>query len=447
MNTFFRTLKKTPVWLIVVVITIISFVFIVYSPFHLNVFLEPQAKKLYYVDNISQAHQIIIDRFNKKYEGKIEVVPVNLPFHQFTTNDRKEILTRSLRSRSDAIDVFAVDLIWIPRFAKWGYPLNQFVDRDMLPFINRKALAACYQETLLVAFPLFLDIGVLYYRRDVIARMPDGVNIEKRLRESITWDEFIKLGQRWRTSQRPVYVFVGGDYEGMICSFHDMLTQEESDSIFNTNEINLTTTAAHRSLQQLVDFIYRFRFSPPDVTHFDEFASYVYANETNALFYRGWVGFHKQYKSFLRDTTQIQYYDVAPLPHFPGSTTSTVFGGWSLMISKYSHRYEEAMTFVRFMFEKENQKTLYDHGGYLPVNMEVYEDSAYVRQHPELKQLQQYLEWGRHRPMLENYTRISEIMSRTFHKALKRELPVDSALQLAMQQINEEKALLRNAKE
>ena len=44
------------------------------------------------------------------------------------------------------------------------------------------------------------------------------------------------------------------------------------------------------------------------------------------------------------DTSKIKYFGIAPLPHFEGSSTSAVFGGWCLMISKHSQRYEEAMT-------------------------------------------------------------------------------------------------------
>jgi multiple sugar transport system substrate-binding protein len=32
------------------------------------------------------------------------------PFQKFSTNERKELLTRSLRSKSDRIDIFSVDL-------------------------------------------------------------------------------------------------------------------------------------------------------------------------------------------------------------------------------------------------------------------------------------------------------------------------------------------------
>jgi len=113
------------------------------------------------------------------------------------------------------------------------------------------------------------------------------------------------------------------------------------------------------------------------------------------------------------------------------------------MISKFSNRKEEALKFINFMFEKENQLILYEDGGYLPINTEVYSDSLYLKKHKELGQIQKLLVWGKHRPFLENYTRLSEIMARWFHKALKNEISVDEALTAASKQINNEKTSVK----
>ena len=171
MKKISKIIKESRLWLITIIISIFSIIFFIYLPFEINLFSESVVKKLYYIDNISEAHLKIINKFNEKYKNQIEVVPVNLPFYNFTTNDRKEILTRSLRSRSDGIDIFAVDLIWIPRFAKWGYSMDNRFDERTLSKVNKMALSACYQNDSLVAFPLFLDMGVLYYRKDLIQKL------------------------------------------------------------------------------------------------------------------------------------------------------------------------------------------------------------------------------------------------------------------------------------
>ncbi len=436
-------IKESPIWFITILISVISIILFIYLPFQVNLFSESVVKKLYYVDNISDAHLKIISKFNEKYKDQIEIVPVNLPFYYFTTNDRKEILTRSLRSRSDGIDIFAVDLIWISRFAKWGYVMDNRFNEKTMNEVNGMALDACYHSKSLVAFPMFLDVGVLYYRKDLIQALPDGIAIEQKIQNSLTWDEFISLGKRFKSTKKPFYIFTGSDFEGMLCCFHELLSNEESKNIFSNNNTNFNTEPAKKGLQLLVDLIHLYNFSPYDVTRFDEYNSYIYANNNDAVFLRGWVGYHKQYKGFLKDTSNISNMEIAPLPHFKGNTTSGVFGGWSLMISKFSNRKEEALKFIKFMFEKENQEILYEEGGYLPINTKVYKDTSFIKKHKELSQIQKLLSWGKHRPFLDNYTRQSEIMSRYFHKALKKEISVDEALNSASAQINNEKTIVK----
>ncbi len=442
MKRITKKISKSSIWLISILFSVVAIFFFIYLPFQINLFPKGTVKKIYYVDNISSAHLKIIKKFNELYKNEIEVVPVNLPFYHFTTNDRKAILTRSLRNRSDGIDIFAVDLIWIPRFAKWGYPMNDFFSNEELQKVNKMALKACYQSDTIVAFPLFLDVGVLYYRKDLIAKLKDGVDWEEKICKSITWEDFIILGKKLQ-SNYPVYVFQGGEFEGMVCSFHELLTEKEIDDLFYNKTIDLDKEPARKSLQQLVDFIHKYKFTPKEVTRFDEFLSYLYTNENNAVFLRGWIGFHKQYKKFLKDTSNVKNMEVAPLPHFKGNNSSGVFGGWCLMISKFSNSKEEALKFIKFMFQKENQKILYEEGGVIPVNEEIFEDTLYLKNHKDLLQVKELLKWGKHRPLLKNYTRISEIMSHMFHKALKKEINVADALRLATMQINAEKVIVK----
>lgn len=444
-------------WVIALLCSIISFLFLLFSSFSTSFFQGSYVKKVFYVDNISEGHLKIIQKFNELHKGSIEVVPVNLPFYDFTTDDRKEIIARALRSRSDGVDIFAVDLIWIPRFAKWAYPMTGRFDSASLGRISETALEACRLNGSLVAFPLYLDEGVLYYRRDIIRSLPGGPSTEKRILSGLTWEEFTRLGRQYQAAplkgdraKGPFYIFPGGEYEGMLCCFQEMLSLEESDNMFRgiggradtlspvtaESQVDIKTKPAERALQMMVDFIHSYKFSPDQVTTFDEPASYIYAMEHDAVFLRGWAGFHTQYRDLLSDTSKIADMDIAPLPHFDGHTTSSVFGGWCLMVSKFSERKEEALKFIEFMFQKENQEILYEDGGYLPVNKEVYKDSAFLGAHPRLGQASKLQKWGRHRPFLENYTELSGIMARYFHQALSRELSVKEALVASSNQIN-----------
>ncbi|MCD6205288.1 MAG: hypothetical protein J7L22_06465, partial [Candidatus Marinimicrobia bacterium] len=51
-------------------------------------FITKKPTRLYFADNMSAAHLKIIDNFNKLYAGSIEIIPIDLPFSKFTTNER-----------------------------------------------------------------------------------------------------------------------------------------------------------------------------------------------------------------------------------------------------------------------------------------------------------------------------------------------------------------------
>ena len=183
-------------------------------------------RRVFFADNISTAHEAIIARFNELHKGRIEVVPVNLPFTKFSTNERKELLARSLRTRSDRIDVFAVDLIWVTRFSKWAEPMDRHFPRESLATTLPQALESCTVDGALMALPLYVDIGLMYYRSDIVGRLPDSSAIEEALRRSITWDELTALRDRLNYRGRPFYVFQGKAYEGLICNYFEHVASQ-----------------------------------------------------------------------------------------------------------------------------------------------------------------------------------------------------------------------------
>ncbi|MCL5020807.1 MAG: extracellular solute-binding protein, partial [Bacteroidetes bacterium] len=156
---------------IITSVLVVSFILLFYAfPGY-----EPNAKAkgpvvIAFADNISLAHQKVIDLFNKEHMGRIKVVPVNLPFSKFSTDDRKELLARYFRSKSDRIDVFSVDQIWVPRFARWCVPLDKYIPNDQIGLLTKYATQSCYLKGDLVAAPLYLDIALMFYRKDLLQK-------------------------------------------------------------------------------------------------------------------------------------------------------------------------------------------------------------------------------------------------------------------------------------
>lgn len=436
-------IKNSIFWFGSLMIALLALLIFIFIPVERQSLSAPAVTRIYYADNISPAHQAVINSFNKRYQGSIEVAPVHLPFSKFSTNERKEILARALRSRSERLDVFAVDLIWAPRFARWGQPLDLYFNKNEISRFNSEAMKSCIIDNQLVAIPLYLDVGLMYYRRDILQNLPDFETIETKLKSSISWNEFIALGKRLSYLNKPFYLFAANSYEGLICSFHETMSVAAGEQVFTPEHLVLNTDEARRGLQMLTDMIHRFGLTPGVVTSFDEYKCYLYAMQSDAIFMRGWPGFLVHYKELLAASGQLDKYAMAALPHFEGNSTSAVFGGWNLMVSKFSPRKTEAIRFIKFTQEKENQELMYEVGGYIPTSQAVYEDSVFLKNHAELSYYSRLLSLGKHRPYRQDYTRISDIVSHYLNLAIKNEMSVEDALKQAAEKVNSKQAFIK----
>lgn len=390
---------------------------------------------IYFADNISPAHQKIIDLFNATHASRISVVPINIPFEKFTTNERKELFARFLRSKSNQIDIFAVDGIWIPRFAKWCEPLDGCLTPGERADILPGTLTPCVFQDTLVAVPLFADVALLYYRSDLLGRLPHAEEIEHELDSSITWDRFVEVCRQLRRHGPPPFVFQADNYEGLMCSYVEMTAGLETP-LFTGGVPVLTSPAAVQSAEVLRSSVGRDAIATPLVTTFRENNSIAYFLRNNAVFLRGWPSFQRDFASLApREGVDIRTLRKAPPPHFKGHPAVAMLGGWNLMISKYSTQKPEAIQFLKFLLSKEAQAVLCAEGGLLPVNRQLYEDSSFVAQHPDLRFYRHLLDIGVRRPALANYTKDSDIISRYLKLAIAGTMTTYDALQQAQIEI------------
>ncbi|AFH50292.1 ABC-type sugar transport system periplasmic component [Ignavibacterium album JCM 16511] len=393
-------------------------------------------KTIYFADNISRAHQKIIDNFNRKYEGQIKVETINLPFEKFSTNERKELLARYLRSKSNRIDVFSVDIIWVPRFAKWSLPLDSMIDSQKVNNLLPYALKSCVFNNKLYALPLYIDIALMFYRDDLLKQLPDYSGFSNELASSITWERFFELQKKLKTSANNFYVFQADDYEGLLCSFTEIMSNLNSRIIESNSKLKLDEQNTRKAITLLHNLIFDKKISPESVTNLRENNSYQYFINNNSFAVRGWPNFLSDDNKYLNEKLRANI-KRAPLPHLSGSEPASVFGGWNLMVSKYSDKIPEVMKFLEFIVSDEAQKILYEEENFLPVIKSLYSDSTFVKKHSELKFFESLFRTGVYRPFLEEYTNVSDILSYYINKALKNEISIDEAAKQASEKITD----------
>jgi multiple sugar transport system substrate-binding protein len=428
---------------IVILALIVSMILVGWLSLFTGVFRRSGSSEpiqVYFADNISHSHRLVIEEFNRLYRGKIEVIPVDLPFEKFSTNERKELLTRSLRSKSD-IDLFAVDLIWVPRFARWSEPLDKYFSQAERERLLSYSIESCKYDQILFAMPMYIDVGLMYYRKDIIRRLPNAEEVEQRLQSSISWDEMLKLRKQLHYEHKPFYIFQAKDYEGLVCNYFELAVSRNPD-FFKNNSIPLISPAAEEALSTMVGFV-ETNVTPKAVLDFEENLSYRYMLDHDGVFVRGWPNFIENFRRFYPDTGKLSTIGRAPLPHFTGENPTSVLGGWNLMVSKSSTKKEAAVEFIRFLESDTIQRLLFERAGYMPVVNSVYQDSVFLVSHPELRFYKKIMQNGFHRPALVEYTKTSNIISHFLHLAIKQELSVKDALKQANTMIQSNAILIK----
>ncbi len=421
-------------WMIYILVIMAIFVSLFFPSmlFHNTFQNSSNVKRIYIAANNSEALKEIIKKFNEKNKGKIEVELVVFNYEKFSTNKKKEIITRTMRSMNGKIDIFSIDQIWVPRIAKWSENLREyFSDSDLSKLIKPALETSCYDSTL-YSIPLFLDLGIMYYRKDLISKIKNYKDFEKKLSQGITWKELFNASQQLHSKYS--YIFQGKNYEGLICNFFEFV-----GGTLDSNNVNLFRSLNDPKIISRLNFmknLIKNKMVPKEVLNFEEASSFRYAIKNDIPFFRGWSTMYKLVKISNKDSSKINYLGIAPLPRFESEKSVSTIGGWNLMISKYSDVKKEAVEFIKFTISKEAQKILYSNGEYLPVIKSIYSDSLFIRKYPRLKFYSTRFKKIIRRPFIEDYTRLSDILAFYLHASLSDQLKAEVALNNAQRDIN-----------
>lgn len=384
-------------------------------------------QRVYFADNIGRGHREIIRKFNEVHKGEIEVNAIDLPFSKFNTNQRKELIARNLRSRSSRIDVFSVDLIWVPRFTKWSEPLSPYFSSQFMRNLLPQAIETCYVDGLLYSIPLYIDIGALLYREDLILELPNGENINSRIKRSITWEELLQLGDDYFPGQ-PIYMAQAEAYEGLICNFNEVYGKSLKNS--NTGMmIDLSDSLVIDRVTFLRDLIQSGK-APREVLEMNEDECIDFALKNDVPFIRGWPTTNNR-TDVIYDAEKFKKLAIAPLPHFKGEQSSPVFGGWNMMLSKHSPVKDAAIKFMQFAASYEGQRIFYEAEGLLPVQKRFFSSTGEDNRSQRLAFIGSMMDHGIHRPAFVEYTLISDILSERIHQILAGELSPEIGMKMA----------------
>jgi len=377
----------------------------------------------------------VVKNFEKKTGIEVEILR-----QPADTEQRRQSLVIALSSHNRDPDVFLMDVIWISQFSasEWLEPLDRYLKNSPLAlklFFEKVVKNIDTYKGKIVALPVYIDGGILYYRKDLLEKI--GVKEPPR-----TWNELIEYSLKAQNLMRRNFlgfygfIWQGAQYEGLICNFLEVATSNNGGIFLNNHEIILNTSENIKALNLLKSFIHDYKISPPNTfTEMKEEEVRIYFQKGLALFERNWPYawmLHQSNNSPVKNKVEI-----APLPHFKNGKPASTLGGWHIGISKYSDQKEKSWKFIEFVLSYETQKELALNLGWNPGRKDVYEDKDVLKKLPHFKKLKNIFDnFIVSRPSLPYYPLVSKIIQRHVNASLANKLTPQEALSLAEEEIN-----------
>jgi trehalose/maltose transport system substrate-binding protein len=338
---------------------------------------------------------------------------------------RLELFQQLFRERAPQPDICEIDNIWPGLLADDLLDLRPFLSEELTAF-DPKLLEAFTVNGKLLALPVTMDIGILYYRTDLLRKY--GYRTPPQ-----TWADLEKMASVIQRGERRAgkkdfwgFVWQGSEGESLTCDALEWQMDEGSALINADHTIDVTSEGSRHAFERAASWVGT--ISPPSVLEYDEEDGQNLWASGNAAFARGWVG---GYPISCRSPLVAGKFAAARLPAGRKSR-SWVSGEMALAVSRYSRHPAEAVKAIRFLVSAEVQRQRARELGQIPTRTALLQDRTLLRETPFSGDLAGHWRDGLVlRPAMnvgKKYDAVSRAYAAAVHQALERKVPVDVAL-------------------
>jgi multiple sugar transport system substrate-binding protein len=340
-----------------------------------------------------------------------------------SSDDQHQFYVINLEGRSPGFDVVMLDIIWVPEFARagWLLDLSTRVASDELRRYFPSTVEAATWNGRVWALPWNMNVGLLYYRADLLAR--------HGLRPPRTWDELEAAVHRIRAAERDPrlegFLWQGKQYEGLMVNALEALWAAGTDVVGPGGAVFPEPARAAQALAHLRRLVAH-GASPSWVTAGDEELTRRAFGDGRAIFLRNWpyaLSLFEAAESPVRGRV-----GIAPLP---GRTEATAgrgaTGGSHLGVSRSTAHPEHAVALARFLTSERAQLAMLA-GTLYPTLIALYTDAALLAREPRLPLIRDLMLAGRPRPVTPNYLLLSTMLQPEFSAVLVGLQPPERAI-------------------
>lgn len=347
-----------------------------------------------------------------------------------TPNDsdqRLALYQQLLAARADAVDVMQIDVVWPGILARHLLDLSPYVPAEERAAHLPAVIDNNTVDGRLLALPWFVDVGVLYYRRDLLEK--HGAAVPR------TWQGLTEVARTIQDAERKEgdarlwgYVFQARAYEGLTCNALEWIASQDGGRLIDANgAIGLRRQEAAEALRLARSWIGA--IAPEGVlTYMEDEARGVFQSG-QAVFMRNWP-----YVWALADAPGSPVagkVGLAPLPASPGVPPTGILGGQQLAVSAYTAHPKAAAELAMALTSAEVQKRRAIAAGFNPSRPALYQDPEVLRDNPHYELLAGVLANAVARPSRLTgvaYNRVSSAFWNTVHDVLSGRADAEAAL-------------------
>lgn len=360
----------------------------------------------------------VIRRQLQRFQQANPSITVALRATPDAAGQRHQLYVQWLNARADDPDVLQLDVVWTPEFAAAGWiaDLGRFhpqVDR----FFDT-AVAAHRWNGALYALPWFIDVGMLYWRTDLVPRPPRDL------------DDLAQLARRAQDARRVPFGFVwqGARYEGLVTVFLEHLGAFGGAILDDDGRVVVDSEAAAQALTYMRDAIDVERVVPRAVLTWQEEQTRFAFQNGQAVFMRNWPYAYAP----LQDPSQSMVagrFAVASMPAGPGGMPTAALGGSALAVNAYSDQSDIAYRLIDYLLQPEQMIERARIAGQFPTRPALYKTDALAGALTiPIADALAVIQRAVPRPVTPVYNELSEILQVSLHRALTRQQEPRAAL-------------------
>jgi multiple sugar transport system substrate-binding protein len=363
--------------------------------------------------------QLQLERFMRNHP-EIRVVQRKTPD---AADQRRQLYVQWLNAGASDPDILQLDVIWTPEFAAagWILPLDPFAPKveDFFP----ATIAANRWQRQLYALPWFVDVGMLYWRTDILAHPPDSfADLSRQTAEARNRDD-LPFGFLWQ----------GARYEGLVTVFLEHLGGFGGHVLDEAGHVAVDSAPAIRALTYMRDAIYRDAVVPAAVLTWQEEQTRFAFQNGQAVLMRNWP-----YAATLlqnhHESRVAGKFAVAAMPATPDGAPTAALGGSQLAINANSDYPQAAYAVIAYLTQPEQMLERAQLVGQYPARPALYASEALATALAiPPAQVQRIIEHAVPRPVTPVYAELSDILQIHLHRALTRQQEPAEALAAAAQ--------------